>query len=197
MTGFHLTMIALSALALPAPAAFADGRADAAFQVKVLGRPIEQTDLRACFSRAYGAAHLATHRLQNVTSMLLLVTARPDQGGRAFYEISLGATFRSSPSFFAVDGGCVARQAGAHAEESTIRCQEGAIDVSSKSSGSILVAIRKGAQVALGDRAAGGVARTGLFGADDMVFALETVALTECLPLAEGDAARALMLKAP
>jgi hypothetical protein len=170
---------------------------DEAFQQRLFGRAVAGTQIHACFSRVYDAAHLAQHPRQNVRTMLLLVKANSDSDQPA-YALSLGVTFRKSGAHFESAGNCGsihdAGEAGGSAAgvHCGVDCDGGSIDVAIKDAKSVVVSIPTGARI----WRAGSINdsdKAKRFGSDDKAFRLDKVALTECLRLADDSKEKAAM----
>src|SRR5262249_61395106 len=74
---------------------------------RLFAGPIRQKKSYACFSREYDAAHLASHRLQKVAAMRLLVTAEKVPEDEALnYSFRLGVRFRHRSGNFDSSGDC-------------------------------------------------------------------------------------------
>jgi len=166
-----------------------ESKEDESFQQRLFGRTLDGRQIHACFSRVYDDAHLAQHPRQNVRTMLLLVKADSDSD-QPRYGLRLGVTFRKSGAHFDSAGDCgsihdtndVGGSAGvAHCG---VDCDGGSIDVAIKDAKSVLVSIPNGARIwrAGSDDDRDRVKR---FGADDKVFRLDKMALSECLRLAD------------
>jgi hypothetical protein len=173
---------------------------DEAFQKRLFGRVLDDKQIHACFSRAYDAGHLAQHPRQNVRTMLLLVSAKSEIDSGPSYELRISVTFRRSGVHFESAGDCGsihdAADAGGSAEVAHcgVDCDGGSLDVAIKNEKSVLVSIPEGARLwrAGGDDDSGSDGRK-RFGADDKVFRLDKVALTECLRLAVDNREKASM----
>jgi hypothetical protein len=172
---------------------------DEAFQKRLFGRVLDARKTHACFSRVYEAEHLAQHPQQNVRTMLLLVTGSSDGDSGASYGLTLGVIFRKSGVHFESAGNCgsihdtstTGGSAGAHCG---VDCDGGSIDVAIKDARSVLVSIPEGARLwrAGSDGDEPGNTRK-RFGADDKVFRVDKVALTQCLPLADDNKEKAAL----
>jgi hypothetical protein len=174
-----------------------ESKDDEAFQQRLFGRALDGTQIHACFSRIYDAAHLAQHPRQNVRTMLLLVRAN-SESNEPKYELRLGVTFRQSGAHFDSAGDCGSIHDTSDAGGSAgvahcgVDCDGGSIDVAIKDAKSVLVSIPRGARIwrAGSDDDRDQVKR---FGADDKVFRLDKAALTECLRLADDSKEKAAM----
>jgi hypothetical protein len=173
---------------------------DEAFQKKLFGHAVEGKQMaHACFSRAYDPGHLTQHPQQNVRTMLLLVksSAEADVPG---YGVRIGVTFRKSSAHFESAGDCSSIHDNAAAGESAgiahcgVDCDGGSIAVAIKDAKSVLVSIPDGARIWRpgNDEGEPGNSRK-RFGADDKVFRLDKVALTQCLRLADEHKEKAAM----
>jgi hypothetical protein len=178
----------------------AGSKADEAFQSRLFGRAIDAKQIHACFSRAYDASHLAQHPRQNVRTMLLLVSGKAENGEEPGYELRIGVTFRKSGTHFESAGNCGSIHDEAEAGESPgvahcgVDCDGGSIDVAIKDAKSVLVSIPYGARIwraGSGGEDEGNSRRR--FGADDKVFRLDKVALTQCLRLADDNEEKAML----
>jgi hypothetical protein len=142
----------------------------------------------ACFNRVYDPAHLAAHPQQNVKTMTLLAVvdpANPDD-----VQLRFGVTFRTRKGMLETNGGCaiVKDETGAPASATSahcgVDCDGGAIDVTLKSDGNVLVGIPAGARLwKPGDDDPDHNVH-GAFGPDDKLFRLDRASLSDCLPLA-------------
>ena len=177
--------IAVGALLAAAPAE----AAESGFIARFLGaQPSKTADGFACFSRVYDPAHLAQHPQQNVKTMTLLAVvdpANPDE-----VQLRFGVTFRSRKGMLETNGGCaVASGEGGAALSLTtahcnVDCDGGAIDVTLKTDGAVLVGIPAGARLWKPGADSPDDNVHGAFGPDDKLFRLDRAALGECLPLA-------------
>ena len=176
--------VAVSVLLASTPASAAGG-----FIAGFLGvEPSKSADTFACFNRVYDPAHLASHPQQNVKTMTLLALvdpANPDE-----VQLRFGVTFRSRKGMLETNGGCavVSEEGGAAPGLTTVHCNVdcdgGAIDVTLKTDGNVLVGIPAGARLWKpgSDNPDDNV--HGAFGSDDKLFRLDRAALDQCLPLA-------------
>jgi hypothetical protein len=177
--------IAVAALLAAAPAESAESGFIAGF----LGaEPSKTADSFACFNRVYDPAHLALHPQQNVKTMTLLAVvdpANPDE-----VQLRFGVTFRSRKGMLETNGGCAAPSGEGGAAPSlttahcNVDCDGGAIDVTLKTDGAVLVGIPAGARLWKpgADNPDDNV--HGAFGPDDKLFRLDRAAFGECLSLA-------------
>jgi hypothetical protein len=171
---------------------------DEAFQKKLFGRVVgDKQTIHACFNRVYDPAHLAQHPRQNVRTMQLLVKVSQHPDGTN-YGVRIGVTFRKSGAHFESAGDCssihdnTGDKAGvAHCG---VDCDGGSIDVALKDAKSVLVSIPNGARIwrpgSDGDEPGNARKR---FGADDKMFRVDKVALTQCLALADDKEEKAAM----
>jgi hypothetical protein len=180
--------------------AFAGGSPeDQAFQKRLFGRTLEGTSIHACFNRVYDPGHLAQHPQQNVRTMMLLVTATANDDGPT-YGVGVGVTFRQSGTHFESAGDCNAihdndgAAGAAKVAHCGVDCDGGSIDVAIKDEKSVLVSIPAGARLW---RAGGNGDDSGnprkRFGADDKLFRLDKVTLTQCLSLASDNEEKAML----
>jgi hypothetical protein len=181
-------------------AARAGSTEDEAFQKRLFGRALDAKKAHACFSRVYDAGHLAQHPRQNVRTMLLLVTGDSGSDTGPDYGLGIGVTFRKSGTHFESAGNCGAIHdttdvgGSAGVAHCGVDCDGGSIDVAIKDEKSVLVSIPAGARIwrAGSDGDPSQDARK-KFGADDKVFRLDKVALTQCLGLANDKEEKAMM----
>jgi hypothetical protein len=170
---------------------------DEAFQKKLFGRVAgEKQTIHACFNRIYDPAHLGQHPQQNVRTMRLLVKVSQHPDGTN-YGVRIGVTFRKSGTHFESAGDCssihddTGDKAVAHCG---VDCDGGSIDVAMKDAKSVMVSIPNGARIwrpgSDGDEPGNARKR---FGADDKMFRLDKVALTQCLELADDNKEKAAM----
>ena len=193
-------LIALTLLPCAAAVARADSSTSSDFIRHLIGRAPRKGKTAACFSRAYGAAHLAAHPQQNVREMLTLVLIDSDSPER--YSLTIGARFRSRKALFETTGDCgwphaEPGAAGPPSAHCSVSCDGGSMDVSLKNDGSIYVKIPEGANVwRPGDRPTeDGVSRRGAFGADDQFFRVDRTNLDQCLPIAYDEELKALLAR--
>ena len=191
-------MRAIGRIAFVAATLGVAGQAEAAGFIAsfIGGEPSKTAASFACFNRAYDAAHLASHPQQNVETMTLLAVvdpANPDE-----VQLRFGVTFRSRKGMLETNGGCGivkddnGAPASATAAHCNVDCDGGAIDVTLKSDGNVLVGIPAGARLwKPGDDDPEHNVH-GAFGPDDKLFRLDRAALAQCLPLAvdKGERAR-------
>jgi len=178
-------MAALSALVAAAPAE----AAESGFIARFLGvEPSKTADAFACFNRVYDPAHLARHPQQNVKTMMLLAVVDPANADEV--QLRFGVAFRTRKGMLETNGGCavVSGEGDAAASATTahcnVDCDGGAIDVTLRTDGNVLVGIPAGARLwKPGDDNPDDNVH-GAFGPDDKLFRLDRAALSECLPLA-------------
>jgi hypothetical protein len=190
-----------AAIAGASPNARAGGSpADEAFQKKLFGRALEAKQMsHACFNRVYDPGHLAQHPQQNVRTMLLLVKGDSEGEGPS-YGVRIGVTFRRSGVHFESAGNCSSIHDNADTGEAAgvahcgVDCDGGSIDVAIKDAKSVLVSIPYGARIwRPGNDEGESENSRKRFGADDKVFRLDKVALTQCLRLADDNKEKAAM----
>jgi hypothetical protein len=194
-------LTAAGVFAVPhSPARAQESKDDAAFQQHLFGHVLQGKQMHGCFSRVYDAGHLGQHPRQNVRTMLLLVRAKADDGNQTSYAVRLGVTFRKSGAHFESAGDCSSihdtTDAGGSAgvAHCGVDCDGGSIDVAIKDAKSVLVSIPDGARIWRpgNDEGEPGNSRK-RFGADDKVFRLDKVALTQCLRLADDNKEKAML----
>ena len=150
--------------------------------------PSKTAESFACFNRIYDPAHLASHPQQNVKTMTLLAVvdpANPDE-----VQLRFGVAFRSRKGMLETNGGCAVvndengKPTSATSAHCGVDCDGGAIDVTLKGDGNVLVGIPAGARLWKpgSDNPDDNV--HGAFGSDDKLFRLDRAALDQCLPLA-------------
>jgi len=163
--------------------------AESGFVAGFLGvEPSKTVDTFACFNRVYDPAHLAAHPQQNVKAMTLLAVvdpANPDE-----VQLRFGVGFRTRKGMLETNGGCAVMSgegdgaASASAAHCNVDCDGGAIEVTLKTDGNVLVGIPAGARLwKPGDDNPDDNVH-GAFGTDDKLFRLDRANLSECLPLA-------------
>ncbi len=173
---------------------------DEAFQEKLFGRAVgDKQTIHACFNRVYDPAHLSQHSRQNVRTMRLLAKVSQDSDGTS-YGVRLGVMFRKSGAHFESSGNCGSIHDASESGDKAVvahcgvDCDGGSIDVAIKDAKSVLVSIPYGARIwrpgSDGDEPGNARKR---FGADDKVFRLDKVALTQCLELADDKKEKAAM----
>lgn len=178
-------MAALSALVAAAPAE----AAESGFIARFLGaEPSKTADAFAYFNRVYDPAHLAQHPQQNVKTMMLLAVVDPANSDEV--QLRFGVVFRTRKGMLETNGGCAVvsgegdAAASASAAHCNVDCDGGAIDVTLKTDGNVLVGVPAGARLwKPGDDNPDDNVH-GAFGPDDKLFRLDRAALGECLPLA-------------
>jgi len=178
-------MAALSAFVAATPGEAAAGGFIAGF----LGaEPSKTAESFGCFNRVYDPAHLATHPQQNVKTMTLLAVVDPTNPDDV--QLRFGVTFRSRKGMLETNGGCgiVRDEKGAPTNATTVHCgvdcDGGAIDVTLKTDGNVLVGIPAGARLWKPGSDSPDDNVHGAFGPDDKLFRLDRAALDQCLPLA-------------
>jgi hypothetical protein len=129
--------------------------------------------------------------------LLVKVNQQPDGTN---YGVRMGVTFRKSGTHFESAGDCSSihdrTEAGdkAGVAHCGVDCDGGSIDVAIKDAKSVLVSIPDGARIwragSNGDDSGNARQR---FGADDKVFRLDKVALTQCLRLADDNKEKAML----
>ena|GEM_PF-509171 len=195
-----LTALAVAIADANVTARAAGSKEDEAFQTQLFGHALNTKQNHACFSRVYDVGHLAQHPRQNVRTMLLLVTGNASSDNAPDYGLGIGVTFRKSGTHFESAGNCGAIHDTADAGGSAgvahcgVDCDGGSIDVAIKDAKSVLVSIPEGARLwrAGSDEEEPGNTRK-RFGADDKVFRLDKVALTQCLRLADDNKVKAML----
>jgi len=133
---------------------FAAGSAEAAesgFIARFLGvEPSKTAEAFACFNRIYDPAHLAQHPQQNVKTMTLLAVVDPANADEV--QLRFGVTFRTRKGMLETNGGCatLSGEGDAAASATTVHCNVdcdgGAIDVTLKTDGNVLIGIPAGAR---------------------------------------------------
>jgi hypothetical protein len=150
--------------------------------------PSKTTETFACFNRVYDPAHLAAHPQQNVKTMTLLAVLDP--ANPEDVQLRFGVAFRTRKGVLETNGGCavVSGENGAPASATSahcnVDCDGGAIDVTLKSDGNVLVGIPAGARLWKPGEDDPDKDVHGAFGPDDKLFRLDRAALDQCLPLA-------------
>jgi hypothetical protein len=100
-------LLAVAAVALGSHCARADERIDTDFAKRFFAGFAGQPEAYACFVRRYDAAHMATHPLQKVTVMRLLVTSEKIEDDKYLnYSFRLGVNFRDQAGDFDSSGDC-------------------------------------------------------------------------------------------
>jgi hypothetical protein len=174
--------------------------AESGFIGRFLGvEPSKSAETFACFNRVYDPAHLAQHPQQNVKTMMLLAVVDPANADEV--QLRFSVAFRSRKGMLETNGGCAVvsgeadTAASASAAHCNVDCDGGAIDVTLKADGAILVGIPAGARLWKpgADNPDDNV--HGAFGPDDKLFRLDRAALGECLPLAVDEEERARLTR--
>lgn len=179
----HITFAAVG-LALSAAPALAGS-----YDTELFGKD-PGTDLAAaCYARHYNEAHLAVHPDQNVTDMMVLVSARTDDAGARSYQVGLGVKFRGNQSQMQANAYCGLSLDGEVILGCGIDCDGGQVDVDIQQ-GSMMVSIPYGAAVWNpngADLEPGTLPEGASWGDDDKSFRLERVDLSECVGLVYED----------
>jgi hypothetical protein len=177
-------------LALPLAAHAEDGIRDAkakAFDARMFGGPIGEK-ASACFVRRYDASHLAQHPKQKVGTMKLLVTAETRPNEPTAYAYKVGVRFRNKPANFDSSSSCGHM---VDADGKTVvgfvcdtSCEGSGIEIAL--SGNNKTAIVRLNSIGVWDRNnPDGDAITLESGADDKVFRLDRVDISECAELTD------------
>jgi hypothetical protein len=177
-------------LAFPLAAHAGTGIPDAkakAFDAKVFGGPIGEK-AAACFVRRYDASHLAQHPKQKVGAMKLLMTAVNQPNEPTAYAYKVGVQFRNKPGNFDSSSSC-----GHMVDEDgktvvgfvcDTSCEGTGIEIAI--SGNNKTAIVRLNSIGVWDRNnPDGDAITLESGADDRVFRLDRVDISECAELTD------------
>ena len=174
--------------------------AESGFITRFLGvEPSQTADTFACFNRVYDPAHLALHPQQSVKTMMLLALVDPTNADEV--QLRFGVTFRTRTGVLETNGGCAVMSgegdaaASAGTAHCNVDCDGGAIEVTLKTDGNVLVGIPAGARLwKPGDDNPDDNVH-GAFGPDDKLFRLDRAALSECLPLAADKNERARLMR--
>jgi hypothetical protein len=176
--------VAAAALLAVTPAWAAGGFIAGFFGVE----PSKTAESFACFNRVYDPAHLASHPQQNVKTMTLLAVVDPVNPDEL--QLRFGVTFCSRKGMLETNGGCgIAKDENGGPTSATsahcnVDCDGGAIDVTLKTDGNVLVGVPAGARLWKPGADDPDDNVHGAFGPDDKLFRLDRAALGECLPLA-------------
>ena len=180
----------VAALVLPLAAHAEDGVRDTkakAFDAKVFGGPVGEK-ASACFVRRYDASHLAQHPKQKVGAMKLLLTADNQPNEPTAYAYKVGVQFRNKPGNFDSSSSC-----GHMVDEDGKTVVGFVCDTSCEGHGIEIAISRNGKSAILHLDSIGvwdrnnpdGEAITLESGADDKMFRLERVDISECAELIE------------
>ncbi|MBX9843229.1 MAG: hypothetical protein K2Z80_15615 [Xanthobacteraceae bacterium] len=180
---------ALLAVAAGDSARAEDTQKDSGFTKRLFAVDIsKQKKSYACFVRKYGALHLATHPLQKVSAMTLLVNAEVDPEDNSLSRsFRLGVKFRNRPGDFDSSGFCgqaEVSQASKGKEQMScgVDCDGGGIAVEmGKTGGAVLVRLESIRIWRNNKPEDEGLDLSG--GADDRVFRLDRAPLAMCRSL--------------
>ena len=155
------------------------------FVSRLFAGPISQKKSYACFSREYDAAHLASHRLQKVAAMRLLVTAEKVPEDEALnYSFRLGVRFRHRSGNFDSSGDCghaaVAQETADQAVlKCSVDCDGGGLEIAMTSDNKSTMIHLEAVRIWRGNKPDEEAADALVAGADDRVFRLDRVSLKD------------------
>lgn len=184
-------LLALATLAAIPAAAGAQTPGDAALSLRLYGKIVRNELASVCFRKVYDSRHMAAHPDQNVTSMLLLISAIPTPESKiAPTKMEMGVTFRNGSQVTDLGNFC-------SVEGNELLCRdgcEGGTQVTFPAPGVAqvklldVISVYENPQSPQPGAPDGEPAETPLtkqrFGPDDRIFRLERVKLTDCLPIA-------------
>jgi hypothetical protein len=172
--GYGLALGVISALALVHGASAQEASGSTSTAEKLFAGVPGKGKKSLCFTRFYDAAHLKSHPDQNVTAMLLLVTAKPNaETNAADYEMSLGVRVRKKKTQYESSGYC---SNGLHCG---VECDGGSLETAIRDEKTILVSIPDRIRVTKPNDEED----AGVFWSDDKLFKLNKVALKDCRSL--------------
>jgi hypothetical protein len=149
-----------------------------------------------CYVRHYDKPHLASHRNQNVTDMLVyLGKKKGDEAGQFYYVFDAQVKFRDSKKQFTFDGDCNrdAARPGV-AVNCGIDCDGGGFSAVARENASMELTIGEGS-VRLGDPDDDAPLGSKAFQSDDKTFVLHQTELKDCLPVIYDDNVKAQVSK--
>jgi hypothetical protein len=159
------------------------------FAARLFAGTIRQKKSYACFSREYDAAHLASHKLQKVAAMRLLVTAeRVPEDEAPNYSFRLGARFRHRSGNFDSSGDCghaaVAQESSDRAAlKCSVDCDGGGLEIAMTSDNKSTMIRLERVRIWRSNKPDEEAADALVAGADDRVFRLDRVSLKDCTSL--------------
>jgi hypothetical protein len=159
------------------------------FVTRLFAGTIGQKNSYACFSREYDAAHLASHKLQKVTAMRLLVTAeRVPEDEAINFSFRLGVRFRHRSGDFDSSGDCghaaVAQETSDRAVlRCSVDCDGGGLEISMTSDNESTMIRLERVRIWRRSNPDEEAADALVAGADDRVFRLHRVSLKDCTSL--------------
>jgi hypothetical protein len=159
------------------------------FVTRLFAGTIRQKNSYACFSREYDAAHLASHKLQKVAAMRLLVTAeRVPEDEALNYSFRLGVRFRHRSGNFDSSGDCghaaVTQETSDRAVlKCSVDCDGGGLEIGITSDNKSTMIRLERVRIWRRNNPDEEAADALMAGADDRMFRLHRVSLKDCTSL--------------
>jgi len=159
------------------------------FVTRLFAGTMRQKNSYACFSREYDVAHLASHKLQKVAAMRLLVTAeRVPQDEALNYSFRLGVRFRHRSGNFDSSGDCghaaVAQETSDRAVlKCSVDCDGGGLEIGITSDNKSTMIRLERVRIWRRNNPDEEAADALVAGVDDRVFRLHRVSLKDCTSL--------------
>jgi len=162
---------------------------DAAFTQRIFVTAPGKDKSYACFTRVYDPAHLAAHPKQKVNAMKLLMTSENDEETKApQLSFRLGLRYRTRSGNFDSSGGC----GHAHIGEDTkgqlrincsVDCDGGGISIGMTPDNKSAMLYVERVRIWRNNQPDEEASDSLVGGADDRVFRLDRIALSECASL--------------
>jgi hypothetical protein len=159
------------------------------FVTRLFAGPVGKRKSYACFLREYDAAHLASHKLQKVTAMRLLVTAeKVPEDEVPNYSFRLGVRFRHRSGNFDSSGDCghaaVSQESSDRAAlHCSVDCDGGGLEVALTNDNKSTMIRLERVRIWRSNKPDEEAADALVAGADDRVFRLDRVKLNDCASL--------------
>jgi hypothetical protein len=160
-----------------------------AFVSRLFAGPVGKRKSYACFSREYDAAHLASHRLQKVAAMRLLVTAEKVPEDEVLnYSFRLGVRFRHRSGNFDSSGDCghaaVSQESSdRRALHCSVDCDGGGLEIGLTNDNKSTMIRLERVRIWRSNKPDEEAADALVAGVDDRVFRLDRVSLKDCASL--------------
>jgi hypothetical protein len=159
------------------------------FVTRLFAGPVRQKKSYVCFLREYDAAHLASHKLQKVTAMKLLVTAEKVPEDEVLnYSFRLGVKFRDRSGNFDSSGDCghaaVSQETSDRATlNCSVDCDGGGLEIGLTSDNKSTMIRLERVRIWRSNKPDEDAADALVAGADDRVFRLDRASLKDCASL--------------
>ena len=171
-----------------------------AFVERLFRGPTTKATTYACFVRQYDSGHLASHPLQKVRAMKLLVTSQPaSEVSGASYSFDLGVNLRRRRGVFNSNGNCaykdqLQRPGSAASFYCYVECDGGGIDVALTNDDSVAEIRLDNIRIWQGPVPDDDASDQLAAGADDKLFRLHRADLETCRSLVADRGELAAML---